>query len=117
MVIGPSRIGGADDAQTSRHAEMQNQRPLATAEKQILRSALDRANLLARQDRAEAARNWPSQPRVADHYPGNSPRRKEGFDAAPRNFDFRKLRHRKLVRSVERISLSRRGNILNSLPC
>src|SRR5215470_14345993 len=93
MIVGSRRLGGRNDPQAARHAEMEDQGSLAAIEEEVLRAARDGANPFAAQDRIEIARHGPAQGAMAHDHPGNLPPAQMRLQPEPGDFYFRKLWH------------------------
>jgi len=83
----------SEDSQTTRHAEMDEQGPLAEPDQQVFAAALDRVDLLTAQDRIEIGGHRPAQSRLADLDRADTPSAKVRQDAAPGGFDFGQFGH------------------------
>src|ERR1700722_18534495 len=91
VIMGFRRSAGLDQAQASRHAEMQDQRAGVEADEDVLGSPIDTPNRMSLNGGFEVRRYGPAQTALAhddlDHAPLLQGRR----DAASRRFYFREL--------------------------
>jgi hypothetical protein len=92
MIVLLRRRAGRDHAQASRHAEMENQVPVAAVDEQVL-AASSHAAHRASGERKHRLRHRPAQPGLTHFDSRDDAPRQMRREPAARDFDFGKLRH------------------------
>jgi hypothetical protein len=93
MVMGLRRLGGVDQAQAPRHAEVDDQRATVGADEQVLGAPRDALHPAALEGRLEARRQPPAQAPVAHHDRGDALALEHRRKAAAGGLDLGELRH------------------------
>ena len=91
VIVGLQRGVGFDQAQASRHAEMQDQGARVEADRDVFRAPFDASNGVTANGGFEVGRDRPAQSPFAHDDIDHPPLEQSGCNAASRRFYFRKL--------------------------
>ena len=93
MVVRRDRGGVIRDDQTARHAEVQDQRPAAAIDEQILAPTRERLDSGAGHGAGQQPRDAETQGTLADDRSPNALTDQQSLETAARRLDFGELRH------------------------